>query len=121
MCNCVFIVLTETWLNDSFLSNELGLFNYNIYRYDRPSLNSSFNRGGGVLIAIRKNFHSFLVPSPDISIEQLFVHLYIYFVLSAVYIYIPPSSQPDVYETHATSIDIIIQKFSLHFHFLWRL
>lgn len=39
-CNIVpfdytYIVLTETWLNDTFFDNELGFSNYNIYRFDR--------------------------------------------------------------------------------------
>lgn len=71
--NYVFIVLTETWLNDSFNNNELGMFNYNIYRRDRSLLTSNSNRGGGVIKAIRKDFQSFLIPSPNLSLEQLFV------------------------------------------------
>ncbi|KAF0750563.1 Reverse transcriptase domain-containing protein [Aphis craccivora] len=65
-------VLTETWLNGSYNNTELGMFNYNIYRCDRSLLTSNSNRGGGVIIAIRKDFQSFLIPSPNLSLEQLF-------------------------------------------------
>lgn len=61
--NHICIVLTETWVNDSFYSNTLGLLDYNIYLYDRSSLNSTLNCGNGVFIAIHKDFHSCLVPS----------------------------------------------------------
>jgi len=52
------IVLVETWLNDGILNSELGLENFNIYRLDRTPTNSVYSRGGGVLIAVRKNLLS---------------------------------------------------------------
>ena len=54
--NYVYIVLNETRLNDSIHNNELGMFNYNIYRYNRSSLTSTSSGGGGVIIIIRKDF-----------------------------------------------------------------
>jgi len=110
--NHVFIVLTKTWLNDSFNNNELGMFNYNIYRCNRSLLTSNSNRGGGVIIAIRKDFQSFLIPSPNLSLEQLFVSLTFDFktyIIGAVYL--PPSSSPIIYENYSKSIDLIIDNF----------
>lgn len=46
------IVLTETWLNDTFPTSMLGLNHYNVYRNDRAG------RGGGVLIAISSDLES---------------------------------------------------------------
>ena len=53
------IVLTETWLVDEMRDSELNLTNYNIFRSDRCPLVAS--RGGGVLIAIKKDFNSELI------------------------------------------------------------
>lgn len=36
------------------LDSELGFYNYNIFRCDKSCLTSNCNRGGGVLIGIRK-------------------------------------------------------------------
>jgi len=110
--NYVFIVLTDTWLNDSFHNNELGMFNYNIYRCDRSSLTSNSSRGGSIIIAIRKDFQSFLLPSPNLSLEQLFVSFIFDFktyIIGAVYL--PPSSSPSIYENYSKSIDLIIDNF----------
>ena len=46
-------VLTETWLNFSINSEELGLSEYKIYRTDRNKHTSSLSDGGGVLIAVK--------------------------------------------------------------------
>ncbi len=59
--NYSFIILTETWLSENFLNCELGLLNYNVYRYDRCNLTSLCTRGGGVLIGIRKDIRSSLI------------------------------------------------------------
>lgn len=69
----IFICLTETWLNDSFYDNELGLTNYIIYRCDRSSLTSTFCSGGGALIAIRKGLKCNLISTSAINVEHLFV------------------------------------------------
>jgi len=69
----LFFVLTETWLSDNFYSNDLGMFNYNVYRCDRSSLTSGHSRRGEVLIGVRKDIPSKLVPIVDKSIEHLYV------------------------------------------------
>jgi len=68
-----FIVLTETWLTNYFHDYELGMFNYNIYRYDRCAQTNSCSRGGGVLIGIRKDIPSRLVNVSEVHIERIFV------------------------------------------------
>ena len=47
-CACPYdiIVLTETWLNNSFFDNELFNDDFIVYRCDRTSLNSVYGRGG---------------------------------------------------------------------------
>ena len=48
----LFVSIVESWLSDTFLSEGLGLTNYNIFRRDRGA------RGGGVMLAVHCNFVS---------------------------------------------------------------
>ena len=48
--------LTETWLNDSFNSNEIFSSNYQVFRNDNKPELSNKSRGGGVLLAFSKGF-----------------------------------------------------------------
>lgn len=113
--NYFFIVLTETWLSNSFYSSELGLDNYNIYRCDRSPQTSSFNRGGGVLVAVRKDIDSSPLIIPYNNVEQLFVRFSLNslnIIISSVYI--PPSSPIDLYTTHLNTIDFIVHNYPNH-------
>lgn len=64
-----YFLLIETWLNSNISDTELGMFDYNIYRLDRNSNNSSHLKGGGVLIAIHKRYRSTLIPSSNLKCE----------------------------------------------------
>lgn len=113
--NFIFIVLTETWLNSNFFSAELGLGNYTIYRCDRSSLSSASERGGGVLIAVRSDIPSFLLPTPDKSVEQLFVRFSlnsIHFLIGCVYL--PPLCSIDLYHAHLTTVDTLFLQYPTH-------
>jgi len=88
------------------------MFNYNIYRCDRSSLTSNSSRGGGVIIAIRKDFQSFIFPFPNLCLEQLFVSFTYGFKTFIIYaVYLPPSSSPNIYEYYSKSIDLIIDNY----------
>lgn len=51
-----FILLSETFLNDSVCNGELfDLNNYTVYRRDRNYIDSNQTKGGGVLIAVKNN------------------------------------------------------------------
>ena len=54
-----FIVVTETHLEEGVLDSELGLQEYNIFRRDRNK------RGGGVLVAVKKEFEASLLAVHD--------------------------------------------------------
>ncbi len=62
------IGVTETWLNDSILNNEILPYDYSIFRKDRNS------RGGGVLLAIHISIPTKLIPSPP-NLEIIVVEL----------------------------------------------
>ena len=66
-------MFTKTWFSKNINSSELGLLNYSIFRCDRSIESSSLSRGGGVLIAINKQFISSYLNVDTGSLELLFV------------------------------------------------
>jgi len=108
----MFIVLTETCLCNSLSDCELGFFNYNLYTFDRCEATSTCSRGGGVLIGIRKDISSCIVPIDCSNVEQLFVRFHVgsfSFIICGVYF--PPSSHPSTYESHMSVIDSIVSQY----------
>ena len=65
---CDVVIGTETWLKPEIQNSELLLSDYDIFRKDRPS------RGGGVLIAVKKNLCAEAVSFPSES-ESVFCKL----------------------------------------------
>ncbi|KAE9536418.1 hypothetical protein AGLY_007207 [Aphis glycines] len=123
-CACIhfdFFVLTETWLNDSFSSCELGLTNYNIfYRYDRCPVTSNFLRIGGVLIGTRKDLLSKLIFVHDIHVEHLLVMLSVEFsklITNAAYF--PPQCPPLLYEDLMSILENVYQHHPEHTFLLY--
>jgi hypothetical protein len=113
--NYVFIILTETWLIDSISDSELGLPNYNIYRYDRNNITSNCLRGGGVLIGIRKDLSSKLISVPISNVEHVGAQATISslnILIGSVYIH--PNSTLLTYEQYISSVEINILQFSNH-------
>jgi len=66
------IVLTETWLSPDIKDAELGFVGFRVYRLDRNPNNSSFSRGGGVLIAIKSSLKSHPVPLNVSNVKQVY-------------------------------------------------
>ena len=62
---CDIIIGTETWLTPDIKNSELNLDDFDIHRRDRPT------RGGGVLIAVRKNLCGELIPTSS-DVESIF-------------------------------------------------
>lgn len=114
--SCIFIVLTETWLHSNIHDSELGftiilVTNYNIYRCGRSILSSSCPFGGGVLIGIREDIPSYLIPYPSLNIEQVFVKFSIgsnHFVLGGIYF--PPNSSLHLCKLYTDLVDSIINE-----------
>lgn len=106
------IVLVETWLNDSIYTEELGLTNYNVYRFDRNTDTSVYSRGGEVLIAVSKALLSSVIGVSSDRVEQLFVRVNMgpgSLILGAVYI--PPASNPSIYRDHDLCIGEILLRY----------
>lgn len=77
-CSYDVVCLTETWLNNSFYSNEFFSDDFVIYRKDRDSVTTGRSRGGGVAVAVRRELCS--TPTTDappglIGAEELWVSI----------------------------------------------
>lgn len=100
------LVLTETWLNDSFKNEEILDNKWTIFRKDRDYNATGLSRGGGVLIAVKSplSAESVFTPSSSHHVEQNYIkinldgkHVYI------GVIYIPPKVDDSVYNTVLTT------------------
>ncbi|XP_062556831.1 uncharacterized protein LOC134221658 [Armigeres subalbatus] len=104
-CDFDVIVFTETWLYSDISNSELSS-NYTIYRCDRNTRTSVFQRGGGVLIAVRAQLNSkavFLEGSDDL--EQVIVKVMLpHESICLCCIYIRPRSPADIYAKHGESL-----------------
>lgn len=65
------VAVTETWLDNSVLDNELQLYGYDIYRKDR-----SGRRGGGVLRAVKSHLTCFRRSDLETDMEMLACLIY---------------------------------------------
>lgn len=103
------IMLTETWFNDAINNEELFDSNWSVYRRDRSCTLNDHREGGGVLIAVRNDFPSCRMPSLNSSIEQLSVKMTVnQRSLFLNVVYIPPSSETDIYENYVLSMQNFI-------------
>nr|CAI5846351.1 unnamed protein product [Callosobruchus analis] len=112
-CDYTVIVIVETWLNRDFFDGELGLKNYDIFRTDRDNTSSTKIRGGGVMIAVKKSLAGKHVVVPDNDLEQVFIQVkssFGHILFGAVYI--PPSSDTDVYVRCTSSVDYILNEYT---------
>lgn len=66
-CNYDVICLTESWLNDSFYSAEYFDSRYDVFRRDRDTVASGHLRGGGVVIAVRRELCARIFAVDDAS------------------------------------------------------
>lgn len=67
------IILSETWLHEFIFDAELFDNRYLVYRNDRDSSITSKSRGGGCLIAVKRNIHSRRINDFEIGQEDIWV------------------------------------------------
>ena len=114
LCSHDIIILTETWLSNSINNAELFTDFYNITRADRKFEKTERTRGGGVLIALRKEISyttvdcsilNDIIPLIDIVICNCIIentHLYI------CAIYIPPDIPIEDIDTFFTYLEQLL-------------
>lgn len=109
------IVLTETWLSPDIENAELGFIGFQVYRLDRNPYNSSFSRGGGVLIAIKTTLKSHPILLNVANVDQVFALLSVNsnnFLVGCVYL--PPLSPLSIVESHLSSIENVLSNNKPH-------
>lgn len=111
--NSNIICLSETWLNNSISSTELGLSSdYNIHRKDRSQFTSSKSRGGGVLLAVNNELISHAIDPVHKDIEQIFVGINVsrtFLIVGCVYL--PPNSPLVDYENHCSELGQLLMNY----------
>ncbi|CAI6373552.1 unnamed protein product [Macrosiphum euphorbiae] len=109
------IILTETWLSPDIKDAELGFVGFQVYRLDRNPNNSSFSRGGGVLIAIKSSLESHPVPLNVSNVEQVYALVSINinnFLVGCVYL--PPVAPLTIVESHLSSVENVLSNLKPH-------
>jgi len=88
-------ILTETWLSDDISNSELCFDGYLIFRCDRNLRTSNCRRGGGSLIAVKKELRPTLITTSFDTCEQVFVRLTLASGLSVLLagVYLPPGTK----------------------------
>lgn len=109
------ICLSETWINDNIHNNELFCDDFLIYRCDRSTINSNKSSGGGVLIAVNRNYPSFEISLKHSSVEMVCTKLRInhnwIYILN---VYIPPDALTETYNKFFLNIKAIIDHADLN-------
>lgn len=101
-------VITESWLNLDFYSEEFfNPYVYIVYRKDRDAVRTGHEKGGGVLIAVKKSLFckSISLINMDTLLDQLCVSIKL--LNSELFIcvsYIPPRSVDEIYDAHVSNI-----------------
>ena len=104
-------MLVETWLNKDYSDNELYLTGYDTFRFDCDNVDCIKKRGGGVLIAVKKELKAKKVIVPINRVEQIFISINLgdqIIVCGAVYI--PPLSGIDVYVEQCNTVEEVFSQ-----------
>ena len=98
------LIFVETWLHPDIKDNEFIDNRYIVYRTDRSESNSTKSIGGGVLIAVKKNFQSSKMNLFS-ELEDLWVTLQInHKILIFCAVYLPPDISAELYETYVNKV-----------------
>lgn len=108
-CLSDIIILTETNLTPSISTGELGFANYDVFRRDRDGQTSSKTSGGGVLVAVSKNFQSYQL-SPQSETESIFLCLPLNDGSKALLVgsYLPPGQPAEIYLNFVSCIEDVM-------------
>lgn len=111
ICQYEILALTETWIGPHIADSEIICDSYNTFRSDRNFSESSTKRGGGVLLAIKKEYTAVqldlgdirhTVPLIDVVGVELLIHFHKIFIFV---VYIPPAMSPDYYSLFFEAIE----------------
>lgn len=100
------ITITETWLKEWHKNNEFISDSYNVFRKDRVESSIEAERGGGVLIAVRKDVDCDEYSIPEMAeLEAVCVRIQLKTGLEYIYcLSIQPKSDISTYAAHIHAI-----------------
>ena len=108
------IIITETWLSDFIPDSLIQLKGYDIFRLDRNPLNSIYQRGGGVLIAVKPYFKAKSCSISHSSCEHIFVSLsfsHNKIIIGAIYVPQYAQANDSIYIKHVNIVDELKIKY----------
>lgn len=106
-CEYDVIVLVETWLNPDFKDEEFfDLRTFQVFRKDRDFAKTNCSRGGGVIIAVKRNIQAVAINlrNADTLLDQICVQIFGATSLMVLVSYIPPNSSNDLYNEHVQNV-----------------
>lgn len=107
-------MISESWLSNDFSVSEVNFHGYTVYRSDRKYELSDMSRGGGVLVAIRNNLKSKLVPIATSVLEYDHIFVFISFPGQSFIFgctYIPPLSPLEIYVEHCSVVEDLVARY----------
>nr|XP_029720548.1 uncharacterized protein LOC115262289 [Aedes albopictus] len=107
--------IVVVWLNAKILNSELT-DEYTIYRCDRSPARSQHERGGGVLIGVRRHLQCNTVQIDNTDqLEQVVVRVVEgNRALFLCTVYLPPNTDPTDYQRHVTCVSNICNQMNDH-------
>ncbi len=104
------IVVTESWLNDSFSSNELFDDRYLVYRRDKDKLLTCKEDGGGVILAVLKKYQTSSIEICPTIYECIWIKLFMDngSILMVSVVYLVPFIKFSEYESYLQTCSDII-------------
>jgi hypothetical protein len=114
VASCVYdvLILTETNLTPVINDMELGLIGFDIFRKDRSELTSAKESGGGVLIALKSEYHAKVIDTSVTDVESIFLSVDTAshpIIIGGTYI--PPQQSAFVYERFCQSVDEVLLEY----------
>lgn len=113
-CDYDIILLTETWLTPSHMSEEYFNNEYVVYRCDRSVSTSPFSMGGGALIAVKRTFNCDQIFIDNFSMLEI-VCIKLSLTDCNIYViccYVPPNSSLVIYEHFVSFFDSLLYNAS---------
>lgn len=96
---------TETNLDSSYFSSEIGFVKFSVHRCDRDLNYTNKKSGGGVLLAVHDRISSSLICKSSRGFEQIFVRVSIGNRYIFCVVYIPPNSPAAFFSSHFDELE----------------
>lgn len=112
--SCDLFAFTETWLFAGVFTPEIGFSDHDVFRCDRSVSTSNYSRGGGVLLAVRRNLRCSQINTRNSTIEHVCVKFKLHSELIIIgNFYIPPYASIHQYTEMCQILEDLVFLFPL--------